>query len=163
MKKLIWGSILCLLMGTFACTPEENDQVSKLDLGNVDHFAFGTYYGHCLGNCAHAYKLNEDGLFPDQVERGYLEPGIAYATQSLSAENIALAQKLLEDFPAELMKEEAEVFGCPDCADQGGFYLEIKQGESTRSWRIDTNDDQIPAYLSAYTAKVRKAVEELEK
>ncbi|MBK9487878.1 MAG: hypothetical protein IPO07_03120 [Haliscomenobacter sp.] len=61
------------------------------------------------------------------------------------------------------MNEEDEVFGCPDCADQGGFYLEIKQGKSTRSWRIDTNDDQIPAYLSAYTAKVGKVVDELEK
>jgi hypothetical protein len=162
MKKLIWFSSLCLLITTFACTPKEEDQLSTLNIGSVDHFAFGTYYGHCLSNCTHVYKLEGNGLYPDLIDRGYPDTTIAYDTKSLSTDAVNSAKTLLKDFPADLLKEKEQV-GCPDCADHGGFYVEIKQGETTRSWRIDTDDKQIPAYLSAYTAKIRKTLDGLAK
>ena len=169
MKKLSLLSILCLLLGAFSCS-QQNDDLSTPDpaqvvagLGDVDHFVFGTYYGRCLSNCTHTFNLKAGGLFADKVDRGYPEPGMEFEDKSLSKEDIELATKLFKDFPEELYKEEGEILGCPDCADQGGFYLEIQIGKSApRVWRIDTDDSRIPAYLSAYTAKVRKTVEELQ-
>ncbi len=163
MKKLTWVFTLCLLMGAFACSPEENDQLSKLNKGDVDHFVFGRYFGHCLGNCTTVYLLKEDGLYADLVDRGYPDSTIAFVYTSRTAEFVTMAKKLLADFPDKLMDEEEETIGCPDCADQGGYYLEIKQGKTTRSWWIDTDDSRMPAYLSAYTEKVGKLVDELEK
>ena len=166
MKKLSLLSILCLLLGAFSCSQQNDDDLSThafAELGDVDHFVFGTYYGHCRGNCTHTFNLKAGGLFADKVDWGYPEPGMEFEDKSLSKEDIELATKLLKDFPVELYKEEAEILGCPDCADQGGFYLEIQIGKSApRVWRIDTDDSQIPGYLSAYTAKVRKAVEDLQ-
>ncbi|MBK9487877.1 MAG: hypothetical protein IPO07_03115 [Haliscomenobacter sp.] len=78
MKKLTWVFTLCLLMGAFACSPEENDQLSKLNKGDVDHFVFGRYFGHCLGNCTTVYQVKEDGLYPDLVDRGYPDSSIAF-------------------------------------------------------------------------------------
>lgn len=167
MKKLSLLSILCLLLAAFSCSQQNDDDLAApalAKLGDVDHFVFGTYYGHCLGNCTHTFNLKAGGLFADKVDRGYPEPGMAFEDKSLSKEDIELATKLLKDFPEELYKEEGEILGCPDCADQGGFYLEIQIGKSApRVWRIDTDDSRIPAYLSAYTAKVRKVVDELQK
>ena len=167
MKKLSLLSILCLLLGAFSCSQQNDDDLAApafVELGDVDHFVFGTFYGRCLGNCTHTFKLKTSGLFADKVDRGYPEPGMEFEEKSLSKEDIELATKLLKDFPEELYKEEGEILGCPDCADQGGFYLEIQVGKSApRVWRIDTDDSRISAYLSAYTAKVRKVVEELQK
>jgi hypothetical protein len=165
MKKLSCLFTLCLLLGAFACSEEENDLSTPAfaNLGDIDHFVFGSYYGRCLGNCTQTFKLKSGGLFADKVDRGYPEPGMGFEDKSLSKADIELATKLLAEFPAELLKEEGEILGCPDCADQGGFYLEIQIGKSApQVWRIDTDDSQIPKYLSAYTAKVRKVVEELQ-
>lgn len=168
MKKLSLLSILCLLLGAFSCSRQENDELSTAalasNLGDVDHFVFGKYHGHCLGNCAHAYKLKADGLFADKVNQGYLEINSEFEDKSQSKAKIELASKLLKDLPKALFNEEGDTFGCPDCADQGGYYVEIQIGKrAPQVWRIDTNKDQIPAYLSAYTAKIEKTMEELEK
>lgn len=145
MKKLSVLSILCLMLGMFSCSQQENDDLSTAaftNLGDVDHFVFGTYYGHCRGNCATAFKLQAGGLFADKVDLGYLEPSSTFETSSLSKAKIDLATKLLEAFPRSLYQEEGDTFGCPDCADQGGFYVEVQVGKSApRVWRIDTNDD----------------------
>lgn len=167
MKKLSLLGILCAMLFAFSCSKEGDDDQSTLksvNLGDVDHFTFGLYHGHCRGNCATAYKLKADGLFADKVDQGYLEPNDEFEDKSLSQAKIELAAKLLEQLPSALFKEEGDTFGCPDCADQGGFYVEIQIGKAMpRVWRIDTNDSQIPDYLSAYTAKIRKTMEELEK
>jgi hypothetical protein len=150
-----------MLLSVFSCDQNE-DALSTKDLGNVEYFVFGVYYGHCLGNCAHVYKLQGNKLFADKLDRGYPEPGITFESNSRPAADVALAQQLLADFPADLRSEESETIGCPDCADQGGYYLEIKQEGKVSLWRIDTDESRIPKYLSAYTAKIAKILEDLE-
>lgn len=167
MKKWSLLGTLCLILSAFSCSQQKNDEslaFAKAEMGDIDHFVFGTYHGHCLGNCAHAFKLEAKGLFADKVDRGYLEPGVAFEDKSLPKEAIALATALLKAFPEELYNEEEETIGCPDCADQGGYYLEIQVGKSApRVWRIDTDEQSVPAYLSAYTAKISNLIEDLQK
>jgi hypothetical protein len=45
-------------------------------------------------------------------------------------------KELLDQIPGAL-DNEPEVFGCPDCSDGGGLYIEIKSGGEIKHWSID--------------------------
>ena len=47
-------------------------------------------------------------------------------------------------FPAELLNSDNKKYGCPDCHDQGGVYIEIIEGNESRKFVLDPvdTDDQ---------------------
>lgn len=124
---------------------------------------FGRYHGFCMGDCVTLYKIADDQLFADQIKRLTEPDSLAFSTVPLSENAYKTAARLLADFPQELMKESQEVIGCPDCADQGGYYLEWRSGDVIRRWRLDTNHGDLPSYLATYTKRIESVLGALAK
>jgi hypothetical protein len=159
--------ILSLLIVTLSLNSCDQAEGPSPDLAytpdNVEHFAFGTFYGFCIGNCTNVYKLQGDALFADKVEREYPDPKTTYQNQSLDTKSVNKAKDLLKALPEQLLGEDVETIGCPDCADQGGFYVEIKlKGKEVQYWRIDTNVNEHPTYLKDFLKQLNTLVQELK-
>ena len=74
-------------------------------------------------------------------------------------EQFELVKGLEEKFPSKLLEETEDVFGCPDCGDWGGIYVEyVKDGER-RDWRIDTMLDDIPGYQRDFVKEIQEKIE----
>ena len=64
--------------------------------------------------------------------------------------------------PAELLSENGKQFGCGGCLDQPEYYVELKQGDSLYSWRIDWDTSRLPDYLKHYSDEIRDVMHQLK-
>ena len=128
--------------------------------GETDYIIFGSSFGMCVGDCAITYLLKSDGLYKS---KDYLKTGnINTFTEKLSNEKFQQLKNISSSIPSELVnyKKDTETFGCPDCADQGGYYLElIREGKKHKIFRIDTRTDPLPDYVKKAAEEIRKAIE----
>ena len=121
---------------------------------------FGTYYGLCADNCTTLYKIEDSKLFLDEADR-VIPKEIPFQDFTLSDEKFKLAKEVMDAFPGELFQESESQIGCPDCADQGGYYVEWKENGERKIWHIDTNENALPQYLKPFVQKISEVIEEL--
>ena len=128
---------------------------------NSDYFIFGYAYGFCAGNCVTVFKLEGDNLYADD-DASYQTLGenqeIPFQSASLSAEKVNLAKALQAQIPANLYNETDGNVGCPDCRDQGLYYIKIKMGNTVREWRIDPDSQE----YKAFGEEIRETVDQLK-
>lgn len=65
---------------------------------------------------------------------------------------------IVDDFPNQLLSDDTAIFGCPDCADGGGLFIEYAQEGVIKSWRIDQVKSNVPAYLHDFIDKVNEKI-----
>jgi hypothetical protein len=98
----------------------------------------GTSYGHCRGYCVkeelyqelilQQMQFNRDSVnFPRKTERTSLSDG--EFSDLIAAIDWAKWDKL------------EKVIGCPDCADGGAEYIEIRTNKGTKRVTFDANSD----------------------
>ena len=127
------------------------------DLKSNDYLIFGHYYGECFGEtCVETYKLTNSKLFEDIIDV-YAGNG-PFDFKELTNEEYEQVKDLIEYFPAELLDTNEESFGCPDCADQGGLFIQYAHEGEINSWRIDQSKNQVPAYLHIFMDKVNEKI-----
>jgi hypothetical protein len=128
-----------------------------------DYLVFGTFYGMCAANCVNFYLLNKGALY--QVDNhNYPNQQHRYDISSLtklSDEKFNSVKHLLADFPSNLKNETQIVFGCPDCADGGGTYLETSADGEIKYWYIDNSSVNVPPYINEYAKAVRESMSSL--
>jgi len=149
--------LFLLLAGAsfFSCktTPTPSDA--------VDYFVFGSGYCHCITNCGTFYKYTPAALV--KGEGTSCQPtDYTYKDLAPGAEAVTQAEALLKTLPDELYAAADTTFGCPDCADQGTFHIEVKKGGVVKSWRIDTNEGAVPEFLQPFHQKIRETLEALK-
>lgn len=150
MKNVFFAVILLALISSCKKEPVNTDP---------EYFSFGSAYGECIGNCANFFQIKDGQLFGDDMT--YLVTPLVFTDTALPADKYELAKPLLDNFPAYLLDNPNQTFGCPDCADQGGIHIEMKKDGEVLSWHIDTNIDNQPAEIQAYIADLRSVLEQL--
>ncbi len=133
---------------------------SNDDPGITTSLVFGQYYGFCVGNCFLPYQLNNQTLKVDENETYISTAYIFEPTTTLSEEDFVKARHLLNEIPSVLFEGPSVItYGCPDCADQGGLYLEITRSGKTTKIYLDNFDteDQL-AEVIAYKKKVVEVI-----
>lgn len=150
MKKTF---LFLALLAAFGCKKES--------VTNSDYFIFGYAYGFCAGNCVTVFKLEGDNLFADD-DAGYQtlwnNPDIPFQMTSLPAEKVNLAKVLQAQIPAGLYQEPDGNIGCPDCRDQGLYFVKIKTGDTVREWRIDPDSQEYEVFGEA----IRETLDQLK-
>jgi len=135
-----------------------SDNDPEIELSNLgdDYLVFGHFYGECGGEgCIETYALTADKLYEDTADR-YIATDFEFV--ELPAEKFDLVIGLENSFPQEILNETDNTFGCPDCGDWGGIYLEyVKDGER-KSWRIDVMLDDIPAYMRDFVTEIQEKI-----
>ena len=151
MKYLIIG--LSALLVSF-CSKDEGS--TKND---IDYLIFGHFYGHCMGeDCVKMYKLTDDQLLEDTTD-SYLATDFEFIP--MGKEKFEMVRSLIYAIPDQLLEEDKDTLGCPDCADQGGLYIEISNQGSMKNWRIDQDKSAVPVYLHDFMDQVNAAIGEL--
>lgn len=128
-----------------------------------DYLIFGHFYGFCYGaDCIQIYQLDHELLredttdvYPQTVSTNYPGDFSVILSNDLREETLVL----WEDFPEALLAETETTFGCPDCYDQGGYYLEYKNGNTSDFWIFDTNLADVPAYMQEYLELIKEKIE----
>jgi hypothetical protein len=126
------------------------------------YFAFGSAYNFSIGDHATFYLLKNCNLYPDNMER-YTNQKMNFKDDKLSKDKYKLAKKLQDEIPNFLKERPSEYFGCPDCADQGGYHIEIGDNKSVRTFHIDTDVSKQPTEIREFVASLKSVLEELEK
>lgn len=135
------------------CQQEKNQ---PNPLGDDSEFIFGVAYGFCAGNCVHLYKIIDGKIYPDLMDQG--NPAEAtFSDTPLGEAEYALALPVKEQFPEALFEEEAFI-GCPNCVDQGAYFLQVQKGDETFQWHIDPIERNLPAYLQPYAKMIGEVV-----
>ena len=125
-----------------------------------DYLIFGHFYGHCMGEeCVEIFKLTDEALFEDGSD-SYLATEFEFSP--LGAEAYDVARELKAALPAPLLNSTETTFGCPDCADQGGLYIEISSNGERRSWRIDQDKRMVPGYLHFFMDQVNQVIDSIQ-
>ena len=127
---------------------------------DVDYFAFGIAHGECIENCAVFFLVQNDNLYADDLN--YYSSPLRFKSDPLSTDKYNIAKQLIDDFPQYLKNNPNKTFGCPDCADQGGIHIEIKNNDKTQYWHIDTNINNQPAEIRDYINKMLETLEQLQ-
>jgi hypothetical protein len=128
---------------------------------NFEYFAFGTAYGECMGNCAKFFLIKDNNLYPDEMDY-YTSSNIHFQSVALSKEKYNLAKELMENFPKYLKDNPNKTFGCPDCYDQGGIHIVIKENDQTLTWDIDTNLADQPIEIQPYVQEILNILRQFE-
>ncbi len=150
MKKIVF--CLFTLVVLFACNSDDNG----IHINEQNFLVFGHFYGECSGEgCVETFKLTNESLFEDIVDD--------YSGQNMDF--VALNNDLFEEvkdltdfFPNKLLKETETIFGCPDCADGGGLFLQYSENGNEKSWRIDQVKANVPSYLHDFMDKVNEKI-----
>ena len=125
-----------------------------------DYFVFGSYYGMCAGNCVNVFVIKDGMLYkaknqtyPNRQHDYYLSDLI-----ELDQTKYDLVKELPQKVPAELLDESQTVIGCPDCADGGGLYIEVRVQGEKKYWYLDNSKYQTPSYLHGFIDEVNAKI-----
>ncbi len=159
--KILISIIFGLLIAS--CNKDHSTSSSESDyliFGESDYLIFGHFYGLCTGEeCVEIFKLESNKLLED-INDNY--PG---RTDFYNGDYIALGHTkfdlvndLTDYFPNNLINENDTVFGCPDCVDQGGLYIEYNFNGIRKFWVIDQSKGSVPNYLHDFMDKVNEKI-----
>ncbi len=126
-------------------------------------FVFGSWYGFCLENCIHVYKLENGKLFPDDMGTRYQTEEITFQKTPLDDKLAKKAEDLYRLFPSYLRKNPNLIIGCPDCHDQGVLYLAFEENGKLTEWKIDPVETDYPPEIEAFLIAMKELIAEMPK
>ena len=115
------------------------------------YLIFGEFYGECQGDdCVKTFKLTKTHLYRD-TKKQYGASDFNF--KEMNADLFEKVEGLESHLPLELLNEN-ETIGCPDCLDQGGYYIEFVHEGHVYNWRVDKIRDATPAYLANFLDRI---------
>lgn len=148
-----------------ADSPDEKSVQANTGNKGINYIVFGRYCGRCLGgNCAPMYKLDlvKKELRLDNSNHYNEGKPLEFSTP-LKEDHYQLAADLALKIPDSLFMTAQKKFGCPNCSDQCGLYLEIQRSGQSFSFEIDNNLRALSGYILPYAEKLQAVIQELNK
>lgn len=143
--------IVSLIAIILSCSSDD-----KIIINEQNFLVFGHFYGMCIGeSCVETFKLTDKKLFEDTID-DYSGQNLAFI--ELENDKFEQIKNLIDFFPNQLLNESETVFGCPDCADGGGLFIQYSENGKIKSWRIDQNKNNVPTYLHNFMDKVNEKI-----
>ena len=138
---------------THNCAPFKSEPLSSV--------TFGTFAGRCAGNCFVRWRLDNTQLTSDTAQQYFTYNAYNYVPRIVLAQTKYDSVKfLLQEVPFELLEVAEKTYGCPDCRDQGGCFIEVTKNDGTkyRSY-IDTDDTSYPSEaVKIFQKQVQKVI-----
>lgn len=133
------------------------DKEVSNELNEGDFLIFGHFYGECIGEgCVETYKLTSSKVYEDTNDN-YLETDFSFI--KLGNDKFKEVKYLIDFLPNELLESDEDNFGCPDCLDQGGLFIQYSKNGNIKSWRIDQSKSAVPNYLHEFMDEVNEKID----
>lgn len=156
---------LMLLLSIASCKKEETATNTT-----VQRLIFANYFSECSTNCVTIFALDSAKVQQDTLINTFIPINYVFAGVDLSNDKFVQVKHLLTEIPNELTTTPDKTYGCPDCHDQGGIYIQVEvpvEGLGgnlilTRKYAIDTDNttDQNSDILS-FKTKILTAIQQL--
>ena len=145
--------LFIIVLGAFtSCNKDDN----YITINEQNFLILGHFYGECFGEgCVETYKLTDVKLYEDIVD-DYSGQNLDFV--ELDNEQFELVNDLADFFPTQLLNESDTIFGCPDCADGGGLFIQYSDNGVLKSWRIDQVQNNVPTYLLDFIDQVNERI-----
>jgi hypothetical protein len=151
MKKRVWlsFSFLLTLLGLLV------SEHCKSQAGTIESATFGVYFGKCKKHCAPMFQYTfKDSILLADTTDSFFKQNKVNCTQVVGDKNKRfLAADIINHIPASLrgITKAVSNFGCPDCTDGGGIFLELKKdnGSSVR-FLIDFQTDHLDGDVKTF-------------
>ncbi|MCE3282548.1 MAG: hypothetical protein K0Q66_1285 [Chitinophagaceae bacterium] len=141
------------------------------DSALVEELIFGRFCGHCGGNCSPMFSLNTSGnvlTLRADYENHYFKgrDSLQFKNTLDEPAKLELAYQVMRRLPEMLLaySKTEDSFGCPDCADGCGIYVEFipEGGTAPKKFRLDLQESEgQPKVLSDYARFVSDKVNEI--
>jgi hypothetical protein len=147
--------LIIVLLAVFFLSSCKKEQTTTIN--DKDALVFGHFFGMCQGEtCIETFMLTSDKLYEDENDQyNWWEP---FHFIELGNDKFELVKDLRNYFPQELLNDTNSIFGCPDCADQGGLLVMLSQNGDVKTWRIDQSKVAVPQYLLAFMDSVNVCI-----
>lgn len=154
MKKLSL-ILLVFVLALVSCEDEDFTTYS----GEV---LFGNFAGHCLGNCFTAFRLDDVNLESDDNDGHFSFENYQFShSRTLNETAFNEAKNIFQSFPSEFINGGKDRYGCPDCADQGGYFIIFYVADEKKMVILDTEDtDDQSAEILAFKEKLQALIQE---
>ena len=147
--------VFTLLMAIVILTSCNKDD-DGITINEQNYLIFGHFYGMCAGEgCVETYKLTDLKLYEDILD-DYSGQNLDFV--ELDNETFEQINDLVDFFQNQLLNETDTVFGCPDCSDGGGLFIQYSDNGNLKSWRIDQFQENVPSYLHSFIDKVNEKI-----
>src|SRR5262249_41600346 len=128
-----------------------------------NYIIFGRYCGECGYSCATMYKI--DALnnvlkadYSDNFWKNGYKP-LSFDTEITDKRKLLIAKQIMDHVPSTLLTTTEKKFGCPDCTDGCGIYLQLADGNS---FLIDYNTYELTGDIKEFVEFFHKKIEGLE-
>ncbi len=156
---MMWA--ICL-----GCTQSPEVQTDGLLTDSGDYFHFGTVGGMCPTPCNVAYRLEKNAVL-ENSNRQYPTDFTNAVWVKLPDAKSAVAQKILDRLPAELLQFEKKQFGTSKVIVDGQDYvLELKSKGKLYRWQMPTTFDSrdvVPDYVRTFQQNIEETIKQLKK
>jgi hypothetical protein len=122
---------------------------------------FGFFAGECVGNCGTMYQVSEKVIARDttsfwQTFNDLTKLKVKYQNISEEDDEGDYDEYKL-NIPLIMLIDPRDSFGCPDCLDQGGYYIQFTLLGITRRFQIDKGHE--PFYYNDLTKDIKYKIE----
>lgn len=134
--------------------------VSVSNLANADYFIFSFYGGFVH---ARTYILTHDTLYFDSTH--YAQNNVDTLMRNavvLSPAKFSMAQVIKYNTPLYLSQNPDSTYGCPNCHDQGGYYISYKDNNVVRSFYLDKDTSALPVALQSFAQWLGQTIDSLK-
>ncbi len=140
---------------------EKNNNLSS----EIEYVKYGTSFGECIGYCANDITINSQEI--DFHKNGWDTQGLLPEISDTENINSTYWTELIEKINIDAFLSLDSIIGCPDCADGGAEWIEIKSKEKTykvifeyRNEPDETKDyiGYLRTYLNAFQIDTNETV-----
>lgn len=118
--------------------------------------AHGASFGHCRGYCNKELSISKDSVAYVQKMNGD-QPETKRNVKAISKEEYT---KVVKQFDFRSFYLLDSVIGCPDCADGGAEWIEVKSGKNKK--RVTFEYNKAPEQLKASVEQIKKMQAKME-
>jgi len=140
-RKLAY--FVMIVAGTFLLS------CKKDSVRNISTISYGTSFGMCVDYCLRDINVSSNKVTYTKAKNG-ANPDLKTCSNHLDEAEFIAIKELLEDAKFNNLPER---IGCPDCADGGAEWIEIKGNEKSRKVVFEYNN--APDELKAAVVKLR--------
>ena len=125
--------------------------------------AYGQFAGECIGNCGTIYEITSKGLCVDTTSFWQFRNDLGKfqikgeRVFEKNKEKYSDTKKI--SIPLIMLIDPRTRFGCPDCHDQGGYYLDYTLFGIRRYFEIDKKSE--PLYFVGVTKSIDNKIDEI--
>lgn len=138
MKRI---AIACLLI--FSISACNNDDDNPVPIIEPEYVVFGEFASGMNAEDSQMFKVTLTTFEKEVVSGVFTRLDYEFeADETMSQGDFSNARQIIDWIPQVLIESETDTYGCPDCHDQGGYFLEFGDGNHSKKFIIDPVDTE---------------------